>query len=78
MMKTVYVSYSVLKIVDVPDNWNDREIRDYLEGIAPIVPIIVLMQNFLDDAPSTKSLNGVCGVFLWRMVGVGGLLSHFE
>ena len=64
MMKTVYVSYSVLKIVDVPDNWNDREIRDYLEGIAPIVPIIVLMQNFLDDAPSTKSLNGVCGVFL--------------
>lgn len=35
MMKTVYVSYSVLKIVDVPDNWNDREIKDYLEGIAP-------------------------------------------
>ena len=33
--KTVYVSYSVLKTVEVPDDWNDREIKDYLEGIAP-------------------------------------------
>ena len=32
---TIYVSYSVLKIVEVPDDWNDREIKDYLEGIAP-------------------------------------------
>lgn len=30
--------------------------------------IIVLMQNFFDGALSMKSLNGVCGVFLWRMV----------
>lgn len=35
MTKTVYVSYSVLKTVEVPDDWNDREIKDYLEGIAP-------------------------------------------
>ena len=33
--KTLYVSYSVLKVVEVPDDWNDREIKDYLEGIAP-------------------------------------------
>ena len=33
--KTVYVSYSVLKTVEVPEDWNDREIKDYLEGIAP-------------------------------------------
>ena len=33
--KTVYVSYSVLKTVEVPDDWNDREIKDYLEEIAP-------------------------------------------
>mgnify|MGYP003459885056 FL=1 len=32
---TLYVSYSVLKVVEVPDDWNDREIKDYLEGIAP-------------------------------------------
>lgn len=32
---TVYVSYSVLKTVEVPDDWNDREIKDYLEDIAP-------------------------------------------
>ena len=30
---TVYVSYSVLKTIEVPDDWNDREIKDYLEGI---------------------------------------------
>ena len=33
--KTVYVSYSVLKTVEVPEDWNDREIKDYLEDIAP-------------------------------------------
>ena len=33
--KTVYVSYSVLKTVEVPEDWNDREIKDYLEGVAP-------------------------------------------
>lgn len=33
--KTVYVSYSILKTVEVPEDWNDREIKDYLEGIAP-------------------------------------------
>ena len=33
--KTVYVSYSVLRTVEVPDDWNDREIKDYLEDIAP-------------------------------------------
>ena len=33
--KTVYVSYSVLKTVEVPEDWTDREIKDYLEGIAP-------------------------------------------
>ena len=33
--KTVYVSYSVLKTVEVLEDWNDREIKDYLEGIAP-------------------------------------------
>ena len=33
--KTVYVSYTVLKTVEVPDDWNDREIKDYLEGMAP-------------------------------------------
>lgn len=33
--KTVYVSYSVLKTVEVPEDWNDREIKYYLEGIAP-------------------------------------------
>lgn len=32
---TLYVSYSVLKTVEVPEDWNDREIKDYLEGIAP-------------------------------------------
>lgn len=32
---TVRVSYSVLKTVEVPDDWNDREIKDYLEDIAP-------------------------------------------
>lgn len=32
---TLYVSYSVLKTVEVPEDWNDREINDYLEGIAP-------------------------------------------
>ena len=32
---TLYVSYSVLKTVEVPDDWNDREIKDYLEDIAP-------------------------------------------
>ena len=32
---TIYVSYSVLKTVEVPDDWNDREIKDYLEEIAP-------------------------------------------
>lgn len=31
---TLYVSYSVLKTVEVPEDWNDREIKDYLEGIA--------------------------------------------
>ena len=33
---TLYVSYTVLKMVEVPDDWNDREIKDYLEGIAPV------------------------------------------
>lgn len=33
--KTVYVSYSILKTVEVPEDWNNREINDYLEGIAP-------------------------------------------
>ena len=32
---TLYVSYSVLKTVEVPDDWNDRESKDYLESIAP-------------------------------------------
>lgn len=32
---TVRVSYSVLKTVEVPDDWNDREIEDYLEDMAP-------------------------------------------
>ena len=32
---TLYVSYTVLKMVEVPDDWNDREIKDYLEGMAP-------------------------------------------
>ena len=32
---TLYVSYTVLKTIEVPDDWNDREIKDYLEGIAP-------------------------------------------
>ena len=32
---TIYVSYSVLKTVEVPEDWNDREIKDYLEEIAP-------------------------------------------
>lgn len=32
---TLCVSYSVLKTVEVPEDWNDREIKDYLEGIAP-------------------------------------------
>ena len=32
---TLYVSYSVLKMVEVPDDWNDREIKDYFESIAP-------------------------------------------
>lgn len=32
---TLYVSYSVVKTVEVPEDWNDREIRDYLEGIVP-------------------------------------------
>lgn len=31
----IIAHYSGFKIVDVPDNWNDREIKDYLEGIAP-------------------------------------------
>ena len=31
----LYVSYSVLRTVEVPDDWNDREIKDYLEDIAP-------------------------------------------
>lgn len=35
MTKTVYVSYSVLKTFEVPEDWNDREITDYLEGMAP-------------------------------------------
>lgn len=35
MTKTVYVSYSILKTVEVPEDWSDREINDYLEGIAP-------------------------------------------
>lgn len=29
---TLYVSYSVVKTVEVPEDWNDREIKDYLEG----------------------------------------------
>ena len=33
--KTVYVSYSVLKTVEVPEDWSDEEIKDYLEDIAP-------------------------------------------
>lgn len=33
--KTVYVSYSISKTVEVPEDWNNREINDYLEGIAP-------------------------------------------
>lgn len=32
---TLYVSYSVLKTVEIPEDWNDREIKDYLESIAP-------------------------------------------
>ena len=35
MTKTVYVSYSVLKTFEAPEDWNDREITDYLEGMAP-------------------------------------------
>lgn len=31
----VYVSYSILKTVEVPEDWSDKEINDYLEGIAP-------------------------------------------
>lgn len=31
----VYVSYSILKTIEVPEDWSDREINDYLEGIAP-------------------------------------------
>ena len=32
---TLYVSYTVLKTIEVPDDWNYEEIKDYLEGIAP-------------------------------------------
>ena len=32
---TLYVSYSVLKTVEIPEDWTDREIEDYLEGMAP-------------------------------------------
>ena len=57
--------------------WASKETSKKLEKVLCVVDrlfmkqlIIVLMKNFFDGAPSMKSLNGVCGVFLWRMVGV--------
>lgn len=31
----VYVSYSISKMVAIPDDWSDKEINDYLDYIAP-------------------------------------------
>lgn len=33
--KTVHVAYSILKTVEVPADWDDEEINNYLEGIDP-------------------------------------------
>lgn len=30
----IFVIYSVKKVFEVPEDWNDREIEDYLEGFA--------------------------------------------
>lgn len=35
-MRTVYVSYSVLDVVEVPDDWTDEEVEKLLESNAPI------------------------------------------
>lgn len=35
-MRTVYVSYSILDVVEVPDDWTDEEVEKLLEDNAPI------------------------------------------
>lgn len=34
-MRTVFVSYTVLDIVDVPDDWTDEEVEKLLRENAP-------------------------------------------
>lgn len=34
-MRTVYVDYTVLDIVDVPDNWTDEQVEKLLRKNAP-------------------------------------------
>lgn len=34
-MKKVFVSYSVLNIVEVPDDWTDEEVEKLLQDNAP-------------------------------------------
>ena len=35
-MKTVRVTYTILDIYQVPDNWSDEEIQNYLEEVGPV------------------------------------------
>lgn len=35
MARTIYVFYSVLDPFEVPEDWTDKEINDYLEDMAP-------------------------------------------
>lgn len=35
-MRTVFVNYSVLDVVEVPDDWTDEEVEKLLEDNAPV------------------------------------------
>lgn len=44
--KTVHVTYSISKTVEVPADWDDEEINNYLEGIDP--EDFITFDDFID------------------------------